>query len=99
MSLRVVLAWFLLSGIVFCLLLVGAAQSFLDSTLKNLFVEVRWLCWGGGLGTWLFLVPFSWVQRNKRLASVTLGLGFTILFSLVLYWGAWIYPEAGNGPW
>jgi hypothetical protein len=99
LSLRLGFAWFLLSMTVLSLFLVGAAQSFLDSTLKNLFFEVRLLSWCGLLGSGLFLVPFCWNQGRRLLAALAMALGFALLFSFVLYWGVWIYPDAGNWPW
>jgi len=99
LSLRLGLAWLLLSLTVFSLFLFGAAQNFLDSTLKTLFFDVRWLCWCGLLGNWLLLVPLMWKQGRKLVAAVVMGFSFAGLFSLVLFLGTWIYPEVGNWPW
>ena len=99
LSLRLGLAWLLLSLTVLALFLVGSAQSFLESTLRNLFLEARWLSWAGLLVSWLLLVPLSLNRRRRLLASVALGFGFGTLFAFVAFWGAWIYPNLGNWLW
>ena len=98
LSLRLGLAWFLLSLTVLSLFLVGATQSFLDTTLKHLFLELRFLYWTGLLGSWFLLVPVC-ARRRRLLASLGLSMGFTVVYLVVLFWGAWIYPNVGTWPW
>jgi len=99
LSLRLGFAWLLFSLTVFSLFLFGMAQNFLDSTLRNLFFNVRWLSWCGLLGNWLLLVPLVWHQRRRLAVAILMGFSFAGLFSFVLFLGTWIYPNMGNWPW
>lgn len=97
LALRWAAAWFLLSLTSLFLYLVGTAQNFLDSTLADGFLLVRWLTWVGFLANWLLLVPG--LRKTKQLAaSVFLGVAHTGLLGVVVFWGAWIYPGVG-GTW
>lgn len=99
LGLRLAVAGFLLTLVVLFLYLAGAAQSFLESTQLLLFRTVRWLSWGGLLVTWLLLVPMTRKKGRRLVSSLVLGLGFGALFSFVLVWGSWIYPDSGIFRW
>jgi hypothetical protein len=98
LGLRLGTALFLWTLIVAALYLIGAAQSFYEATLLNLFLLLRWLAWAGMAISWLVLAP--WARRLRRtVAAVVLGIGFGLVFVFVLLWGAWVYPQAGAFLW
>jgi len=99
LTLRLVLAWFLVSLVVLFLYLVGTAQSFLEPTQDVLFRAVRWLSWLGLLGSGFVLVPLVRKSGPRLGWAAVLALGFAALFAFVLVWGSWIYPSSGRLPW
>ena len=99
LALRLGLAWFLFSCIVLLVYLFGAAQSFLETTLRDLFVTVHWLSWGGLLTSWLLLLPLARFRVKRVVLAFFLGVGFLCLFLFIVLWGSWIYPGIGSRPW
>lgn len=99
LALRLGVSLFLFSAIVAVLYLVGAAQSFAEETLRNLFEALRWLTWGGLLLSWLAILPAARKKGHRVLAALVLGVGFSALFLFVLVWGVWVYPDAGALVW
>jgi len=99
LTLRLTLAWFLISLVVLFLYLVGTAQSFLEPTQDFLFRAVRWLSWLGLLGSCCLLVPLTRRHARRLAWTAILGVGFGVMFAFVLVWGSWIYPESGRLLW
>lgn len=99
LAIRWLLAFFLFSLVALFLYLSGAAQSFLEQTLAELFLFVRWSSWIGLILSWLLLVPLTRKRLRRLSAAVALGAGFTVLFAFVLFWASWVYPGSGAVPW
>lgn len=96
--LRWTTAWFLFGLVLLFLYLVGTAQSFLEPDLATLFSLVKWSAWTGTLASWLVVAPLVW-RTSRWVSALVLGLGFTLVFAFVLFWGSWVYPDAGILPW
>lgn len=99
LSLRLAAAGLLFGVVAVALLLLGSAQSFLDGTLKGLFVFARLLTWVGLLASWTLVLPLCRRRLGRVVAAVLVGVGHGALFGVLLVWGSWIYPGLGLWAW